>query len=169
MVIKYLRLWIVLAFVPLAAFATTQTADEKQDQMDAANVRQSSANASAYETPYLAFNTYFVYSNNFDLNGMMAAMTEEAKVAFFYGEVPSQAEATAIGEAIQQEGHSTSTIESFYYTDDLLNPEIRVTISSIHDQLKSTELLIIKYIDTPSGWKISKQEIISKGKTSVKN
>lgn len=167
MVKKYLQLLIISAFAPLVACATTQTAADKQAQMDAADVRQSAANVSAYETPYKAFNTYFVYSNSFDLNGMMAAMTEEAKIAFFGGEVPSASEATAIGQAIQQEGHTTSVIESFYYTDDSTNPEIRAIISSIHNQLKGTEFLIIKYVDTPNGWKISEQEIISKGKTPV--
>jgi hypothetical protein len=167
MVMKYIQLWTVLAFAPFVACATTQTVTEKQAQMDAADIRQSSASVAAYETPYQAFNTYFGFSNIFDLNGMMAAMTEEAKVTFFDGEVPSASEATAIGQAIQQEGHSTSTIESFYYTDDPTNPEIRATISSIHNQLKGTELLIIKYIDTAGGWKISEQEIISKSKTPV--
>lgn len=167
MVRKYLQLLIVLALTPLVACATTQTATEKQAQMDAANVRQSAANAPAYETPYLAFIAYYNSMISYDLVNMIEAMTEEAKEKAFSGNVPTNQEAIAIGQALQQEGHSDHAIDLFYYTDNPQNPQIKATISSAHDQLRGTEEIALTFTDTAGGWKISEQEIISKGKAPV--
>jgi hypothetical protein len=167
MVMKYMQLWIILAFAPLAACATTQTATEKQAQMDAADVRQSSANVPAYETPYLAFIAYYNSMISYDLVNMIEAMTEEAKEEAFSGNVPTNQEAITIGQALQQEGHSGHAIDLFYYTDNLQSPQIKATISSVHDQLRGTEEMTLTFTDTAGGWKISNQVIVSKGKTPV--
>lgn len=167
MVRKHLKLLIVLAFAPLVACATTQTAAEKQAQMDAADVRQSAASVPAYETPYLAFTAYYNSMISFDLVNMIEAMTAEAREKAFGGNVPTNQEAIAIGQALQQEGHSGHAIDLFYYTDNPQSPQIKVTISSEHDQLRGTEEITLTFTDTAGGWKISDQEIVSKGKVPV--
>ncbi len=169
MVMKYMQLLIVLAFAPLAACATTQTTTEKQAQMAAADVRQSSASVAAYETPFLVFSAYYNSMISYDLVSMIAAMTDEAKAEAFNGNVPTNQEAVTIGQALQQEGHSSHTIEAFYYTDNPQSPQIKAMLSSVHGQLKGTEEITLTFIDTAGGWKIAEQEIVSKGKAPIQN
>ena len=150
----------LLISIWLFAFCThsmaQQTAQQIQDQMNAADAPQSAANTVTYKTPLKTYQAYYSKWTTGSAKALFDCYTSALQQNELDGNpYPTDDQFNQIGNQILQDGYSNFQVTYFIFASDPQRPTVTVTITSTDSQHQlRKEQLVMTMLDTAAGWKI---------------